>query len=295
MEDGPPPARPSTSLGHSIEAIRLDVAVAREEGAHELLETIGELNRSRLIPIIERLLDEFDRPGELIRIDRIAVDLGLIAAGDFGALEGRLEDALREALREAGYAAADAASIATGRKPEIAPTEPMNRLVSNSGLVLATPFLPQLFTRLDLMTRNDLGHLAWRSNAARGRAVHLVQWLVDERCDRPEPMLALNKLLCGHPPAEPLCAGIEPTDVELGICRALLEGMIANWPQLSGSSVAVLRETFLQREGRLTGADGAWKLEVEPKAPDVLLNSAPWSFSMIHHPWMEQPLTVDWR
>lgn len=416
MEDGPL-GSPSAKLEHSIHAFRLDLTVSREEGAQAMLETIGELNRSRLIPIVERVFDEFDRPGELIRIERISVDLGPIAAGDFGTLEGRLQDALREALREAvdapsvkagqgvslhqalaeavehwlltglwpygcglGTGAAPAGLIArlieespgalaavllrcghggavVERLFHNTPTSLLGRLVgivapdlarllrhrmqgartgltslqtgelvaekkassaaaasrsgdapaggrliesmrvttSNSGLVLTAPFLPRLFSRLELGAPDESGRFAWRSGEARGRAVHLLQWLADERCDAPEPMLALNKLLCGHPLAEPLLPEIEPTGSEIDICRSLLEAMIANWPKLSGSSVAALRETFLQREGCLAVAEEAWKLDVERKTLDVLLDSVPWSFSTIFLPWMKQPLAVAWR
>jgi hypothetical protein len=37
-----------------------------------------------------------------------------------------------------------------------------------------------------------------------------------------------------------------------------------------------------------------WRLEVERKTLDVLMDDLPWSFSMILHPWMAEPITVAW-
>lgn len=190
------------------------------------------------------------------------------------------------------------------RKPPPPPDEPRRRLaaeadgdliaVRNAGLALTSPFLPQLFTALELVARDSSGKLAWRGPERAGRAVHILQYLVDGRCDAPEPKLALNKLLCGIEPAWPALPGIVMTEFERSTCESMLGAMIANWPMLSGSSVAALQETFLQREGRISRLETGWKLDVERKVLDVLVDSVPWSFSMIFHPWMKDPLSVSW-
>ena len=71
--------------------------------------------------------------------------------------------------------------------------------------------------------------------------------------------------------------------------------MIDNWKVLGNTSVAGLRETFLQRQGRLQLRDDAWRLRVEPKAFDMLLDQLPWGFSTIKYPWMERAIYVEWR
>jgi hypothetical protein len=63
---------------------------------------------------------------------------------------------------------------------------------------------------------------------------------------------------------------------------------------LHGSSVAALRETFLQREGCIVRIEGGWRVDVERKVLDVLIDGLPWSFSMILHPWMREPISVVW-
>ena len=74
-----------------------------------------------------------------------------------------------------------------------------------------------------------------------------------------------------------------------------LNAMLANWPPLRSSSVEALRETFLQRDGRLTRNDSGWKLEVEHKVIDILIDQLPWGFSTILHPWMPESIAVQWR
>ncbi|HEY5723754.1 MAG TPA: contractile injection system tape measure protein [Allosphingosinicella sp.] len=166
--------------------------------------------------------------------------------------------------------------------------------IANAGLVLVNPFLPQFFKRLDLLVGGDAGAFEWRSPAAQGRAVHLLQWLVEGRCDRPAPMLALNRLLCGQQPGDPDMGQIEPTVDELAICRSLLDAVIADWPMMKGSSVAALQESFFQRQGKLGRQESAWLVQVERKILDVLVDHVPWSFATIYHRWMSEPVRVNW-
>ena len=166
--------------------------------------------------------------------------------------------------------------------------------IANAGLVLAAPFLPQFFERLDLLDPASSEKKGWRSRQARDRGIHLLQYLVEGRCDRPEPVLALNKLLCGQTLGYPVSASIEPTQAERDICRSLLDAIVAAWPMLKGSSVEALQETFLQREGRIVRIEAGWRVDVERKVLDVMVDSVPWGFSMILHPWMEEPVSVEW-
>jgi hypothetical protein len=166
--------------------------------------------------------------------------------------------------------------------------------VMNAGLVLITPYLPALFERVGLLTADAEGRLSWVKPEAAERGIHLVQYLADARIDAPEPLLALNKVLCGLDPSWLAPPAIELTDVEEETCASLLDALIAAWRRQSGSSASALRETFFQREGRLRRADSGWQLEVERKALDVLLDNLPWSFSTILHPWMPEPLSVSW-
>jgi hypothetical protein len=164
----------------------------------------------------------------------------------------------------------------------------------NAGLVLTGPFLSHLFGRLDLLERGPDGRQRVRGGEPASRAVHLLQYLVDSRMATPEPLLVLNKLLCGLPIDAPIAPAIEPRDDERAMCDGLLRAMIAQWDSIRDSSVAALRETFLQREGKITRGDDGWKLIVQRKTVDVLVDRIPWNISLIHHAWMPDPLHVTW-
>jgi hypothetical protein len=79
----------------------------------------------------------------------------------------------------------------------------------------------------------------------------------------------------------------------------LLQAVIAHWRALGSTSPDGLRQTFLQREGRLTHeraeAGQHWQLAVKSGPFDMLLDRLPWSYSTIKLPWMHEVLYVDWR
>lgn len=165
--------------------------------------------------------------------------------------------------------------------------------IRNAGLVLLNPYLPPLFARLGLFSDSG-GRPVIAGMEARSRAVHLLQYLADGRTDAPEPELALNKLLSGAAIADPVEPGIAPTAAEIETCDGLLRAMIANWPIIKDTSIAGLRETFLQREGRLRRGGERWDLHVQRKALDVLVDQIPWTFSTVYHRWMADPVQVTW-
>ncbi|HST35238.1 MAG TPA: contractile injection system tape measure protein [Allosphingosinicella sp.] len=134
----------------------------------------------------------------------------------------------------------------------------------------------------------------WRCADARGRAVHLLQYLVDGECGQYDWMLTLNKLLCGQPPDQPAVAAIKPDEAELAACRALQSAVLVGWTAMGDNSFVALRETFLERYGEIIETPSGWRVRVERKTVDVLLDQLPWSFSMIHHPWMDKPISVEW-
>jgi hypothetical protein len=126
------------------------------------------------------------------------------------------------------------------------------------------------------------------------RAVHLLQWAVDGRSSAPEPLLCLNKLLCGVAIATPVEQGIEPTAFEIDTATALLRAIIGNWTIVSNTSIAGLQETFLQRDGRLERTSNGWRLQVQRRTVDVLLDHLPWGLSTIIHSLMPEPIFVKW-
>ncbi len=166
--------------------------------------------------------------------------------------------------------------------------------IGNAGLVLFNPFLPRFFDELGVLQEDAEGKPRIIGSENLSRAVHLLQHLVDERCDRPEHELVLNKLLCGAAPSVPITASILPSEEELALCAKVTAGVLANWASIRNTSPAGLRETFLQREGRLSHGDNGWALCVQRKTVDVLVDQIPWSFAVIYQRWMTEALHVTW-
>ena len=196
-----------------------------------------------------------------------------------------------------GAAGVMVAAIRANRKGQAAPVEeadPGVLYLGNAGMVLFNPFLPRFFERLGVLTTEADGTVRIEGYENASRAVHMLQYLVDERLDTPEVELALPKLLCGLDAATPVAASIQPHDADRFLCDELTRAVIANWPILHNKSPASLREVFLQRSGKLRHADDHWELRVERKTIDVLVDQIPWSFSMLHHAWMTQPVHVTW-
>jgi hypothetical protein len=163
-------------------------------------------------------------------------------------------------------------------------------VVQNAGMVIAAPYLPQLWNMLDLVEKE-----IFKNNQAAERAVHLLQFMTDKRIESPEYELILNKILCGVKSIEPITGRIDITEKEQQAVEGLIQGMIANWKGIGRTSLEGFRESFLQRRGRLRLKDDAWHLKVEQRAFDMLLDSIPWGFTTIKHPWMERVVYVKWR
>jgi hypothetical protein len=162
--------------------------------------------------------------------------------------------------------------------------------IANAGIVLAVPYLPRLFKMLGL-TENS----AFKDRQSAERGVHMLQFLVNGSVSNPEYQLVLNKLLCGVKTGYPIRREIELSDHEQELLESMLLGMIQHWKSLGNTSISGLRESFLQRNGKLQLKDDVWHLSVEGRSFDMLLDQIPWSYSTIKFPWMDRVIFVEWR
>lgn len=160
--------------------------------------------------------------------------------------------------------------------------------ISNAGLILLHPFLPRLFEQLGLCEKEK-----WKSKNSKHKAVLLTQYLITGQEDIFENELILNKILCGLPLENVINTKIKITKKDKDKCISLLEAVLEYWKPMSTSTVETLRETFLERNGKLDLMEN-YELWVEEKGYDILLEQLPWSIGMIKTPWMEEYLTSNW-
>ena len=192
---------------------------------------------------------------------------------------------------DAPHRSTAAPATAARKEPRDAPTGDQPIPVHAAGLVLVHPFLSNLFERFGLLVTP--GH--FRDNEAADRAVLLTQFLATGTTETSEPDTVLSKLLCGVPLETPIARRLQLSAAEEAEAVSLLNGVVAHWHRLGNTSIAGLRESFLLRPGLLRQSGGRWRLVVESRSIDVLLNYLPWALSLVKTPFMKTPLIVEWR
>lgn len=162
--------------------------------------------------------------------------------------------------------------------------------IVNAGTVLLHPFLKSLFNRLELIKGS-----VFIDGRAQETSLYLIHYLSTGQIEAKEYELTLAKVLCAYPLEKP----VEPAETLshefIREADLLLEAAIGQWEILKNTSVAGLREGFLQRPGKLFSRNGNLCLQVEKSSIDVLLDYLPWNLSMIMLPWMKDILRVEWR
>ncbi|MEQ9126026.1 MAG: contractile injection system tape measure protein, partial [Alphaproteobacteria bacterium] len=161
-----------------------------------------------------------------------------------------------------------------------------------AGVVLLHVFLPQLFRHVQLLADDRRFH----DDSAAIVAIGLLAYLAEGAAEIDEAEAPLARFLTGLPPDVPLPRRVELPAAAIVAADALLDAAIAHWDRIGATSATGLREAFLTRPGMLRmGDDGGARLRLERRGFDMLLDSLPWSISIVRLPWMTGPLYVDWR
>lgn len=170
-------------------------------------------------------------------------------------------------------------------------TENQSIFINNAGLIILHPFLQNLFKATGLIKLEN-----FKDNLSKQKAVHLLQFLVNGQQQEPEYRMPLNKILCGLTDEEHIDRFIELEEAEIKEANELLQAVITHWAALKNTSPQGLQETFLQRNGKLifNETEAYWKLVIERKAVDILLDKIPWGFSYVQLPWMKYALITEW-
>jgi hypothetical protein len=162
--------------------------------------------------------------------------------------------------------------------------------IDNAGIVLLNAGLLQKYFE----------QLGWVKNraivdkTASHKMMVWLDWLVWGDHKVHEYGLLLNKILVGLELSDICDIHVSLSGHEKVAGQEFLETIIHHWSILKNTSIAGLRTTFLQRAGRLANEDGGWQLHTEAKSYDILIDSLPWSFSIIKFPWMTKPLFTQW-
>lgn len=164
------------------------------------------------------------------------------------------------------------------------------QFIKNAGVVLLHPFLSSFFKKLKLVAAGE-----FKNFKSQSKSVLLIHFLATGEEKPKEYEMVLPKLLCGMPANLPLDHTLKLTKKEKKEAIQLLQAAIDHWGVLGNSSPDGLREGFLMREGKLENGPTGWKLQVEQKAQDILLDKLPWNLSLLKLPWMKEILKVDWR
>lgn len=162
--------------------------------------------------------------------------------------------------------------------------------IQNAGMVLLHPFLTALFENLNLVKDK-----AFISINHRNQAIELLEFMVWGENKHSENFFPLNKILCGISPADLWVGEVEIPNSLKNEGEELLAEVIRHWEVLKNTGIDGLRETFLQRPGKLSHNQNGWKLIVEQKTVDILVGSLPWGLGVIKMPWMAEMLFVEWN
>ncbi|WP_232246908.1 contractile injection system tape measure protein [Serratia plymuthica] len=196
-----------------------------------------------------------------------------------------------DAMREGKGMQSDAGQVALPRDNAISPNAPRSSSqgISNAGLLLLWPLLPQLFSQLSLWEEEQ-----FVSDAARWQAVYGLDRLVWGEVSPTEERLTLNQVLCGVS-----CSASVPPPAPLSLLQqqqiddwlASIGQQLPGWQKLSLTDI---RQLFLQRAGKISTQGAIPQISVWPEPYDFLLRDWPWPMTLASFPWTEQPLTIVW-
>ncbi|MDQ0639628.1 hypothetical protein QF042_003193 [Pedobacter sp. W3I1] len=163
-------------------------------------------------------------------------------------------------------------------------------LIENAGLIILYPYFKNLFNVLHLLNGNQ-----FIDEMCRHKAIVYLHYLVYNEMPEDESRLIFNKILCGADPEAVIELNeITFTEEELKQSAELKATVIQHWTKLGSTSIEGLTQTFLIRNGSLIFRDNNYNLHVERKGFDVLLDTLPWSLSIIRLPWNNYLINLNW-
>ena len=163
------------------------------------------------------------------------------------------------------------------------------RLVENGGLIILHPFFKHFFTVIKVIDQHGM-----IMTGNRDLAVQALHFLATGQENSLEGNMIFEKFLCGIPLKMPVQRQSLLTPEIRKEAEIMLKETIKNWPALKNTSPDGLRQMFLQREGKLLQDGKKYKLLMERKPQDALLDKLEWSISIVKLSLRKELLFVEW-
>jgi len=179
--------------------------------------------------------------------------------------------------------------LKTEKEPLFFDTDFNGMAVQNAGQVLFYPFIPALFKHFKWFDQEDKINSEFLQVA-----IQTLHYCATGKEYFFEGDLILEKYMCGLPLSLAVPAESRLTQEIKNEVDAMLKQLIGYCPELKNTSPDGLRELFIKRDGKLIQKDNGYKLIVERKAQDVLLENLQWNISVVKMPWSKSMLFVEW-
>lgn len=162
--------------------------------------------------------------------------------------------------------------------------------INNAGLVLLHLFLKTFFITTGIA--DPSGKI---SNENLDIAVQALHFIATGRESVYEAELVFEKFLCGLPVHYPVIRESLLTSEIRTEAEEMLKAVIANWAALKNTSPDGLREAYIQRDGIIQKTEKGYKLTVEAKTLDILLDRLPWNYTIINWYLIDKLIFVEWQ
>lgn len=160
--------------------------------------------------------------------------------------------------------------------------------IQNAGLLLLHPFIKQLFKSCQLIEEENA------TIVNKELATHLLHYVATKKeCDYEYNML-FEKFLCGLPINYPIKREITIPEAYKQEAEEMLASVVKHWDALKSTSSTIVRNEFLQRDGKLDLQESNPKIYIERKTQDILLDKIPWNISIVKIPWIEKLIYTEW-
>ena len=160
--------------------------------------------------------------------------------------------------------------------------------IQNAGLLLLHPFIKELFKSCQLIDEENT------TIVNKEVATHLLHYVATKKeCDYEHNML-FEKFLCGLPIGYPIKREIKIPEAYKLEAEEMLSSVVNHWTALKSTSSAIVRNEFLQRDGKLDLQESNPKIYIERKTQDILLDRIPWNISIVKIPWIEKLIYTEW-